>query len=100
MKLSLEILNGPLDGDMVMLETEATLGRKGDGPLIFPWDKELGAPQARFFLEGGNWWIEGCDAPHGTYRLSPQKRIEEKIRIEQGDLLKASETWLMVSQIE
>ena len=100
MKLSLEVLNGPLDGDIVTLETEATLGRQGDGSLIFPWDKELGASQARFFPEGENWWIEGCDAPHGTYCLNRQKRIEAKTRIEQGDLLKASEIWLMVNKIE
>jgi len=99
-KLNLEILNGFLDGYVVTLETETIWGKEGEGPLIFPWDIELGAPQARFFLEGGNWWIEDCDAPHKTYCANREKRIEGKIQLENEDLLKASDTWLLVSQIE
>jgi hypothetical protein len=99
-KLNLEILNGSLDGYVVTLETETIWGKEGEGPLIFPWDTELGAPQARFFLEGGNWWIEGSNAPHETYCANRGKRIEGKIQIEEGDLLKASDTWLLVNQIE
>lgn len=98
MKLSLEILNGPLDGQIVTLETETALGKGGAGALSFPWDAELGAKQARFFPEKEKWWIEGCDAPHGTYCLNREQRIEEKMQIEKGDLLKASETWMLVKE--
>ena len=100
MKLSLEVLNGPLDGHIVILETETTWGKEGEGPLIFPWDTELGEKQARFFPEGGNWWIEGYNAPQGTYYVNPQRRIEGKMQLQKDDLLKASDTWLLVSQIE
>ncbi len=100
LKLSLEILNGPLDGQVVTLEAEATWGKEGEGQLIFPWDKELGTPQARFFPEGEGWWLEGCSAPHGTYCLSRGERVEGKTQLEAGEVLKASDTWLLVTQIE
>ena len=99
-KLSLEILNGPLDGYVVTLETETTWGKEGEGMLIFPWDSELGAKQARFFLEATEWWIESYNAPHGTYYVNDQKRIKNKIQIEKGDVLKASDTWLRVRQVK
>jgi hypothetical protein len=99
MKLSLEILNGPLDGQIVTLETEALWSKEGDSPLSLPWDAELGAPQARFFPESGNWWIESYQSPHGTYCLNREIQIETKMQIEQGDLLKASETWMKVNQV-
>lgn len=99
MKLRLEILNGPLDGQIVTLETEAFWGKEGDDPLSLPWDAELGAPQARFFPKAGTWWIEGYKSPHGTYCLNRETKIEEKMQIEQGDLLKASETWMMVNHV-
>ncbi len=89
--MKLEILNGP---------TETTWSKEGDSPLSFPWDIELGDKQARFFLEEGNWWIEGYDTPHGTYCLNREQRVEGKKQIEHGDLLKASETWMMVSHID
>jgi hypothetical protein len=100
LKLSLELLNGPLDGQVVTLETEATWGKEGKGPLIFPWDTELGTPQARFFVEGESWWLEGHSAPHGTHCVNRGERVEGKTQLEAGDLLKASDTWLLVSQIE
>jgi hypothetical protein len=101
-KLTLELLNGPLDGTIVPLESETIWSAKGEGLLIFPWDAELGEPQARFFPEKGNWWLEGYPARHGTYRLSDgePERIEGKARLEGGDILKASDVWLLVRQIE
>ncbi|MCP4125425.1 MAG: hypothetical protein GY751_27130 [Bacteroidetes bacterium] len=69
-KLILEILNGPLDGHVVTLETVAVWAKEGDGFLIFPWDAELGTPQAHFILEEGNWFAEGSSSPHGTNCLN------------------------------
>lgn len=100
MKLSLEVLSGPLDGQVVTLETETVWGKAGNGRLSFPWDAELGDKQARFFIDIGKWWIEAYDEPHGTYCLNRQTKIEEKIQIQQGDFLKTSETWMLVNQID
>jgi len=99
-RLVLEILNGPLDGHKVKLEKETFWSKKGEGPLIFPWDTELGEPQARFFCEGDEWWVEGLKAQHGTYCLGHAGRIEGKVRLEARDMLKASESWLFISKVE
>lgn len=97
--LSLEVLNGPLDGCVITLEDEEIWGKTGEGPLIFPWDKGLGEQQARFFPEAGQWWIETYDAPHSTYCLNDETRIRGKKSLTQGERLKASDTWLVVKQI-
>ena len=94
--LQLEILSGPLDGHTVTLENEAVWGRDGEGVLSFPWDVELGTPQARFFLDGGEWWLEAYPAEHGTYCATRVGRIADKLQLEAGDMLKACETWLRV----
>lgn len=98
-QLVLEILTGPLDGHQVTLRKETKLSKKGEGPLIFPWDTELGEPQARFFIEGDEWLIEGFKAQHGTYSLNKQERIEAKAKLEKGDLLKTSNTFLLVHSV-
>jgi hypothetical protein len=99
-ELLLEILAGPLDGHIATLEDEKTWGMRGEGPLVFPWDAELGEPQARFFPEEGNWWLEGHRAAHGTYCINRGGRVEGRLRLEAGDILKASDTWLLVWQVE
>jgi hypothetical protein len=95
-KLILEVLNGPIDGHIVTLEAETNWSKEGEGVLAFPWDTELGTPQARFYKEGNSWFIEGCQASHGTYHnMEP---VETKVPLRQEDMLKASDTWLMVGK--
>jgi hypothetical protein len=96
--LMIEVLSGPLDGATITLEADAAWSRAGKGPLIFPWDIELGQPQAHFTVEEDGWWLEGLNAPHGTYRLNGEERIREKVRLKSGDILKASSTWLLIQE--
>lgn len=99
-KLELEVLSGPLDGVIIPLAGGADWTRDGEGSLAFPWDDELGEPQARFKLDEGGWSLEGFDAPHGTYRVNEGERVSARIQLARGDLLKASNTWLLVQRIE
>ncbi|MFZ2422455.1 MAG: hypothetical protein WA029_15090 [Anaerolineae bacterium] len=98
--LQIEVLNGPLDGANVVLSQETEWTGADQGQLSFPWDKELGQPQARFRLEADGWTLEGYKAPHGTYRLNKAEKIAGPTAIAAGDLLKASGTWLLVQKIE
>ena len=99
-QLMLEVLSGPLDGTLITLNADAEWSQAGDGRLAFPWDEELGKPQARFTVDEGGWSLEGLQSPHGTYRLNQEKpeRVKDKIQLTIGDLLKASQTWLMVRE--
>lgn len=99
-QLLLEILSGPLDGHKVILEKETNWSKSCEGPLIFPWDTELGEPQARFFKDGEEWCLEGFQAKHGTYCLNRQEKIDKVIKLNKRDMLKASETWLMIQKVE
>lgn len=96
--LVLECLNGPLDGFQIELTAATGWRSRGEGPLIFPWDAELGNPQARFFPQQEDWYLEGYKVtPHGTYRLSgEEKKITAAVRLEDKDVVVASKTWLLV----
>lgn len=100
-RLTLEVLNGPLDGASITLQAATEWTRTGNSPLAFPWDTELGEPQARFTVDAQGWWLEGLPAAHGTYRFGqgePEK-VRTKVQLEEGDTLKASETWLRVEAL-
>ncbi len=87
-KLSLEILNGPLDGQVITLKTETEWSKESEGPLGFPWDEELGTPQALFLVEAGEWWLQSAKTRRSTRHN--MKRIEEKVSLAEGDLLQAA----------
>ncbi len=76
-QLTLEVLNGPLDGAIITLDKDAQWCRTGHEPLAFPWDTELGQPQASFISEDDGWYIEGLNAPHGTYRINQEEKIDK-----------------------
>lgn len=95
--LTLEFLSGPLDGAVVTLDSETEWTQTGEGKLAFPWDAELGAPQAHLTPDAEGWTLAGVKSPHGTYRLNTEERITaETLRLVVGDILKASNTWLLV----
>lgn len=99
-RLEIEVLSGPLDGAILVVEEDAEWTRAGGGPLAFPWDWELGEPQARLSCQGDGWHLEGLAAAHGTYCVSRGERLKEgaTARLEEGDMLKASYTWLLVQK--
>lgn len=102
-QLILECLNGPLDGYSFVLDfaTGVFWGKQCESVLTFPWDYELGEHQARFFYEDESWWLESFpNQPHGTYRLNTQDRVQDKIKLSEGDILKASKTWLRVRGLD
>ncbi len=100
-KLVLEILNGPLDGAVITLTAAAEWTTAGAGPLAFPWDGELGKPQARLVPDESGWSLEGVRSPHGTYRVNREERITKgTLQLAGGDILRGSNTWLLVRQVE
>jgi len=94
--LILQVISGPLDGLEITLTHTMDLSTTGQTPLSFPWDDELGAPQATFGLEDGHWTVTAHDSPHHTYRINTEEMIKGKILLAKGDVLKASRTWLIV----
>lgn len=96
-KLTLEFLSGPLDGLTVTLEAETDWSRSGDGPLSFPWDEELGTPQARFVIDNGQWQLEALPSERSTRHN--MDRVEGAVSLEKGNLLKSAHSWLLITEI-
>lgn len=98
--LILQVINGPLDGLEIILTHSMDLSKTGETSLSFPWDDELGNPQATFGLENGNWTLTPHNSPHHTYRINTEETISEKTSLVKGDILKASRTWLIVNSCD
>jgi hypothetical protein len=97
--LTLEVLSGPLDGQIITLESETDWGAAGTGALSFPWDSALGAPQARLLRAGEQWHIRGYAATRRTHHLRQGEDTivtHQPVPLAAGDILVASATWLRV----
>lgn len=101
-KITLEILSGPCDGNLVILEANTEWSQTGQGALCFPWDAELGAPQARLTVDAQGWWLEPVKSAHGTYRyrVSQREKLHAKVKLAKDDIIKASQTWWLIKNID
>lgn len=95
-KLELEILSGPLDGQVVTITADSDWTRLPGSLLSFPWDDELGAPQARFVLAAEGWQLQPAKARRGTHLLRADAEDQLPIALQTDDVVKASATWLKV----
>ena len=94
--LTLEILSGPLDGEKVKLQQATEWTRAGTGVLSFPWDEQLGAPQARLVPGPEGWTLAPLDAPQATSLINRDQKVSEPVRLETGDVIRAGTSWLRV----
>lgn len=94
--LIIEILSGPLDGATIEIHEASNWTGSGTGPLSFPWDAELGDPQARFVPGSDGWILECFEARHATYRVNENQLVKGSIQLCSRDVLKANTTWLLV----
>lgn len=99
-KLEVEILSGPLDGHTITLENDTEWTRSVGSLLSFPWDEELGEPQARFVISEEGWQLESAKTKRGTHLLRPNTEDRLPAILQIDDVLKASNTWLRVKAIE
>lgn len=99
-KLTIEILSGPYDGKELTIEADSEWSREGSGAFAFPWDDELGRPQAHLTVDEQGWWLEPVKSAHGTYRISQGEKLQSRIQLTKGDILNASTTWWLVKSVE
>jgi len=98
-KLELEVLGGPLDGHVIVLETKTVWTRQSGSLLSFPWDASLGEPQAYFMDVEQGWLLEHARAKRGTHVIRSDQESQLPTLLEEGDILKASNTWLRIRSV-
>ncbi len=102
-KLELEVLSGPLDGQRISLFEDAEWTCQGTGLLSFPWDTQLGQPQARFMHTPQGWVMEVMPSSHGIHIRFNQKTSRlngGRIKLHPGMILKAACSWLLVRLVD
>lgn len=97
--LELEILSGPLDGHIVSLNSATEWTRKLDSPLSFPWDTELGEPQAYFKSSENGWQLESANTRRGTHVLRQEAEVRLPVILQVDDVIKAGNTWMRIKSI-
>ncbi|MDP9800955.1 pSer/pThr/pTyr-binding forkhead associated (FHA) protein [Arcanobacterium wilhelmae] len=92
----LVVVAGPLTGTTLPLGTASiTVGRSPDSALVLD-DGFASSRHARFYNEGGQWWIEDLNSTNGTWLGS--ERIYAPVPLHPGSRVTIGKTTMELAQ--
>ncbi|RJR35575.1 MAG: FHA domain-containing protein [Deltaproteobacteria bacterium] len=95
LKISVEILSGPLDGlEFHFDQATVSVGRAENNDLCLGSDQLVSRRHARLGVEEGNLWVEDTQSLNGTYLNN--RRLEAKTPLASGDIFRVGMSELRV----
>ena len=93
MKMSLEVLSGPLDGHIFQFNSTSDIGR--EGKLKLAVDRFVSRRHAVIELQGATVFLEDLVSTNGTF--VDDERVDGKVPLSNGKIFRVGRTWLQVS---
>lgn len=93
MKVTLEVLSGPMDGHVFQFTNHGELGREAQ--LRIAVDRFISRRHARLDVQGAQVILEDLRSTNGTFVEGD--RLEGKTELHNGQLFRIGRTWLEIS---
>ncbi|MCL5773513.1 MAG: FHA domain-containing protein [Firmicutes bacterium] len=95
MKVKVEILSGPEDGQEYSITKSSDIGRDSANPIALTFDKFLSRRHSRILVAEPECFLEDIGSTNGTF--IDGERLTGRILLENGKVFKVGQTWLQVS---
>lgn len=102
--ISLTIMSGPRDGEMLRFKTNPggaptilSFGRRETSDIPLPYDSQVSRLHAQLILEGDHFFLEDLSSRNGTF--VDKQRVEGKIGIKPGMLFRVGRTWVRLDSL-
>lgn len=94
MKIRLEVLSGPTDGEIHNLKGSISIGRDKSNELALPWDKFISRRHARILVAEPECFLEDLGSTNGTFING--ERLKGRIVLSNGQIFRVGRTWLQI----
>lgn len=95
MKVSLEILSGPLDGEVFGFTSTVDIGRENTCEVPIPVDKFISRHHARILVVEPECFLEDLDSTNGTF--IENQRLRGRIVLNNKQTFRVGKTWMQIS---
>ena len=95
MKVTLELLSGPLDGEVFQFQSTIDIGRENTCEVPIPVDKFISRRHARILVVEPECFLEDMDSTNGTYVES--QRLRGRVLLSKGQTFRVGKTWMQIS---
>jgi pSer/pThr/pTyr-binding forkhead associated (FHA) protein len=93
-KIALEVLSGPLDGEMFNFTSTIDIGRDPACEVPIKVDKFISRHHARILVVEPECFLEDLDSTNGTF--INDKRLKGRIILERGQTFRVGKTWMHI----
>ena len=94
MKIKLEVLSGPTDGEIYHFNKSLGIGRDKTNELALPWDRFISRRHAKLLVAEPECFLEDLDSTNGTFINGD--RLKGRIVLSNGQIFKVGRTWLQI----
>ena len=94
MDVTLELLSGPLDGQVFNFTRTVDIGRDTSCEVPVPVDKFISRRHARILVVEPECFLEDLDSTNGTY--VEEKRLKGRVILSKGQMFRVGKTWMQI----
>ncbi|MHB2015579.1 MAG: FHA domain-containing protein [Candidatus Xenobia bacterium] len=95
MKVTLELLSGPLDGKVFAFNKSVDIGREDDCEIPVPVDKFISRRHARIIVVEPECFLEDLKSTNGTF--VDDQRLHGRTVLSNGQIFKVGKTWMQTT---
>ncbi len=95
MKVNLEILSGPTDGEVFSFKNSLDIGRDPGANLSLPLDRFISRHHAKILLAQPECFLEDLNSTNGTF--IDNNRIQGRIILNNGQIFRVGRTWVQIT---
>ena len=95
MKVTLEMLSGPLDGEVHQFQSTIDIGRDNTCEVPIPVDKFISRRHARILVVEPECFLEDMDSTNGTF--IENQRLKGRVLLNNGQTFRVGKTWMQIT---
>lgn len=95
MKVTMEVLSGPMDGEVFNFSRSVEIGRDTSADVPIQVDKFISRRHARILLVEPECFLEDLDSTNGTF--VNDQRLKGRTVLKSGQMFKVGKTWVQIS---
>lgn len=95
MKVNIEVLSGPSDGESYSFRNSFAIGRDSSSELSLSLDKFISRHHAKIYLNDNECVLEDLNSTNGTF--VDNSRLSGKVKLSKGQVFRVGRTWLQIA---
>jgi len=94
-RITLELMSGAQDGEVMKISRTSTIGREKSNEIPLQYDRYISRRHARIIVNDPLVYLEDLSSTNGTYYDG--ERLTGRVQLENGEHCRIGRTWMQIN---